>query len=354
MISVLYVDDEPDLLLVGKIFLERGGEMKVETSVTASDTLSKIAENRYDAIISDYMMPVMDGIEYLKAVRKIGDIPFVLFTGRGREEVVIEAISYGADFYLQKGGDPKSQFAELDHQIRLAIQRRQTEQELRKSREMTQILIDNLPDILILTDTTGVILSVNRTWLERHNFEIGSTIGENIFDILPVPVRESSRGIFARVISERKTLTLTSDYNGYIHENLFRPIFSEQGEIVYIAIFSKTGVEERPLPEDALECADAGIWEFEPVSGRLICTSLSPKKEEIFSHNEWMMRIHPDDISLMKEMYQDHLDEKVPYINLECRISDGENWKRVYIKGRVTRIQNGTPILLTGLWIPIS
>ena len=49
------------------------------------------------------------------------DIPFILFTGRGREEVVIEAINNGVDFYLQKGGDPKAQFAELGHKIKKAV-----------------------------------------------------------------------------------------------------------------------------------------------------------------------------------------------------------------------------------------
>ena len=63
-------------------------------------------------------MPEMDGIAFLKAVRqRYGDVPFILFTGRVREDVVIEAINNGVDFYLQKGGEVKAQFAELSHQI---------------------------------------------------------------------------------------------------------------------------------------------------------------------------------------------------------------------------------------------
>ena len=74
---------------------------------------------RYDAIISDYQMPEMDGITFLKELKASGNTtPFIIFTGRGREEVAIEALNEGADFYLQKGGEPKSQFAELAHKIR--------------------------------------------------------------------------------------------------------------------------------------------------------------------------------------------------------------------------------------------
>jgi len=79
----------------------------------------------YDAIVSDYQMPEMDGIEFLKTVRGSGsDMPFIIFTGKGREDVVIEAINNGADFYLQKGGNPKAQFAELSHKIKHAVRER--------------------------------------------------------------------------------------------------------------------------------------------------------------------------------------------------------------------------------------
>jgi len=109
MISALYVDDEPALLEIGKLFLERSGDVAVETEVSALRALKRIASGSFDAVISDYQMPEMDGIELLRKVRASGSrIPFIIFTGRGREEVVIEALNEGADFYLQKGGEAKS------------------------------------------------------------------------------------------------------------------------------------------------------------------------------------------------------------------------------------------------------
>ena len=107
MYTVLYVDDEPDDLELGRIFLERDGQLRVETRSSAAAGLEALRERPYDAIVSDYQMPGMDGISFLRAVRsEFGDIPFLLFTGRGREEVAIAAINNGADRYLQKGGDP--------------------------------------------------------------------------------------------------------------------------------------------------------------------------------------------------------------------------------------------------------
>jgi PAS domain S-box-containing protein len=130
-IRVLYVDDEPLLLELAQSFLEELGNFTVITSPSPRDSLASADLVSFDAIISDYQMPAMDGIAFLKKVReRCGDIPFILFTGRGREEVVIEAINNGADFYLQKGGDPEAQFAELAHKVRQAVARRKSEREI--------------------------------------------------------------------------------------------------------------------------------------------------------------------------------------------------------------------------------
>ena len=124
MLSALYVDDESDLLGIGKFFLESEGEFAIDTIESGSDALQMLSQKSYDAIISDYMMPGMDGIAFLHEVRKSDhDIPFLLFTGRGREEVVIQALNEGADFYIQKGGEATAQFTELSHKLRMAIER---------------------------------------------------------------------------------------------------------------------------------------------------------------------------------------------------------------------------------------
>ncbi|MDO9324516.1 MAG: PAS domain S-box protein [Methanoregula sp.] len=125
VIRLLYVDDESDLLDLGKLYLEKNGNFSVTTVGSATAALALLKREPFDAIVSDYQMPGMDGILFLVEVRaQFAQIPFILFTGRGREEVVIQAINSGADFYIRKGGDPDAQFAELAHKIRLAVSRR--------------------------------------------------------------------------------------------------------------------------------------------------------------------------------------------------------------------------------------
>ena len=128
MISVLYVDDEPALLEIAKIYVEASGEFSLDTLTSATDAISVLKSRQYDVIISDYQMPEMDGIAFIRALRHRGNTtPFIIFTGKGREEIVIQALNEGVDFYLQKGGEPRSQFAELQHKLRLAVERKRSE-----------------------------------------------------------------------------------------------------------------------------------------------------------------------------------------------------------------------------------
>ncbi len=109
-IDVLLLDDEEGFLEQEKIFLQRNNEKINPEAVTSPEESLKILENNsYDCIVSDYQMPNINGLKLLKKVKKEQelDIPFIIFTGKGRKEVAIEALNLGADRYLQKGGDPK-------------------------------------------------------------------------------------------------------------------------------------------------------------------------------------------------------------------------------------------------------
>ena len=143
MISVLLVDDEPAILDVAQIFLERGGGMNVSLSESGPKALEMLSLHHFDIIVSDYEMPGMNGIDLLKEVKSRGqDTPFIIFTGRGREHVAIEALNLGASFYLQKGGDPKSQFAELKNMIEKAVRHKAAEDEIRINESRLAAIID--------------------------------------------------------------------------------------------------------------------------------------------------------------------------------------------------------------------
>lgn len=189
-IRVLCVDDEPSLLALARMFLEKSGGFFVGTSTSAEEALDRHEIMSYDAIVSDYQMPGMDGIEFLKAVRlRFGDIPFILFTGRGREEVVIAAINNGADFYLQKGGDPKAQFAELAHKVRQAVRRKKAEVSLKESEEKYRMLVEHNRDgVFIVQDGKLVFYNNALTGLSRYTPE--ELEGMHLADLIAPEDRE--------------------------------------------------------------------------------------------------------------------------------------------------------------------
>lgn len=171
MLSALYVDDEPVLLEIGKLFLERSGKIHVDTLESAVDALERIKLIKYDIIISDYEMPGMDGITFLKAVRAEHPLlPFIIFTGKGREEVVIEALNNGADHYLQKGGATKPQYAELIHTIDRAVERKRAHDTIFHLNRLYSIISSINRAVLRIRDRQALLNEACRIAVEEGKF----------------------------------------------------------------------------------------------------------------------------------------------------------------------------------------
>lgn len=137
MIQVLHVDDEPDFAEMTAEFLRQlDDRFEVDTATSASEALEWLRENTVHCIVSDFEMPGQNGIEFLEAVRtEHPGLPFILYTGKGSEEVAREAISAGVTDYLQKGTGT-SQYEVLANRIKNAVSQFRTKRELDRSREL--------------------------------------------------------------------------------------------------------------------------------------------------------------------------------------------------------------------------
>ena len=253
MISLLYVDDEPDLLDLCKLFLEREGEFSVVTVTSAREGLKILAEGMIDAIVSDYQMPGMDGIDFLKQVRsEYKDIPFILFTGKGREEVVIEAIENGADFYLQKGGDPRAQFSELSHKIRQAVRRKKAEEELR----MMKATVSNAAEGILWINHDGGIAFFNDTICSMLGYSREEFSRLSIRDINPRFI-DNHLGTLWPGMSERKYLTVQDTHRKKDGSSIPVEIllnYIEFGPQAYVFAFVRD-ITDRKRADDELKSA---------------------------------------------------------------------------------------------------
>lgn len=169
-ISVLHVDDEPGFGDLTATFLERSDDrLSVEPVSQPADALSRAGAA--DCIVSDYDMPEMNGIELLDAIRaEHGEMPFILFTGKGNEEVASEAISAGVTDYLQKdrGVD---QYTILANRITNAVEQHRSryqlevrERELAETNTVLRTILETLPEGVFVEDTDERIVVVNEAF----------------------------------------------------------------------------------------------------------------------------------------------------------------------------------------------
>ena len=103
--KVLLVDDEKEFLEIMSERMEARG-MKVTTATTAGQALSIIEKESFDAIVMDFQMPGMDGMEALKLIKdKKPELQIILLTGYANVEKTVEAMKVGATDFLEKPAD---------------------------------------------------------------------------------------------------------------------------------------------------------------------------------------------------------------------------------------------------------
>ncbi|KUL04614.1 MAG: Multi-sensor signal transduction histidine kinase [Methanomicrobiales archaeon 53_19] len=204
--TLLYIDDEPDLLKIGQLFLEKNPMLTVSTCESAVDAIQILSNHPFDAIISDYQMPGMNGIQFLKHLRQNGDeTPFIIFTGKSREDVVIEAFNNGADFYIQKGGDLRSQFAELQNKIQYAIERKKVEKALKESEERYRNVVEAQTEFICRFRPDGTHLFVNEAYSTFFGMQDEEIIGTQFKPRIHPDDRKNVSRLFSSLTPENSS-----------------------------------------------------------------------------------------------------------------------------------------------------
>lgn len=235
IINILLVDDEETLLDASKLYLENLSEkFQIHPINSAKKALDKLKSTTFDIIISDYQMDKMNGLEFLEKLRSSGnETPFIIFTGKGREEVAIQALNLGADYYLQKGGETRSQFRELVNLIEKLVEKKQIDLARKRLLEQ-QISINKLA--LTLGDTRDLnriyktvfqyiyaIMDADTFVVDFYNkknktISHGYTLIEgNVLDIMmfpPIPLGHRESEIQTKVIESGEVI-----YKSHFYKN---------------------------------------------------------------------------------------------------------------------------------------
>ncbi|MFB6308612.1 MAG: PAS domain S-box protein [Haloarculaceae archaeon] len=169
-VRVLHVDDDPDFVDLTATHLQREDDrIDVVTENDPEDALDRVADDDIDCIVSDYDMPGMDGLAFLRAVREDDpDLPFILFTGKGGEEVASEAIAAGATDYLQKKSGTE-QYELLAARIVNAVTQYRSQQRAAK--------LDRAREIASSVNQ-ALVRATSREEIERESCRLLTTTGQ--------------------------------------------------------------------------------------------------------------------------------------------------------------------------------
>ncbi|MFH0968168.1 MAG: PAS domain S-box protein [Methanobacteriota archaeon] len=137
IIPILFIDDNKELCTLFQIYLEETGDFAVHTCHDGQDALEYLKNHTVMAVISDYDMPEMNGVDLLRKLRKSHPrLPFIMLTGNDSKETAIAALNAGADFYQNKGDDFEVQVLDLSHKVMVLTERHEAEEAARRKDEI--------------------------------------------------------------------------------------------------------------------------------------------------------------------------------------------------------------------------
>lgn len=171
--KVMLVDDEPGIRDQGKIFLEKfDPDFEVTSASSAILGMEKLFEEDFDIVVSDYQMPEVNGIEFLEKMREDGvQIPFIMFTGRGREEVAMKALNLGAQRYIKKGGGLKSQYWILGDAIKQEVIHFSVKNALKEKKRRYESFFKTIKDCAFITSKDGRWIEFNEAALDLFGYD---------------------------------------------------------------------------------------------------------------------------------------------------------------------------------------
>lgn len=223
-IRVLYVDDDAVMRVAVKDYVESMcNDINIDTCPSGADALRQLSregtETGYHAVISDYQMPEMDGIQLLRRLRENeSEIPFLIFTGRSREEIAIKALNSGADYYLAKGDKPELLFPELIHALKFLVRERWQRNELLVTSQKLRAIMENAKATIIVMDLDSNVQYINPAAIETFGWAREEVLGRQmpwLLDSYDVVVKDRVRdlmltGKVVRYGGKRKTKEGTS------------------------------------------------------------------------------------------------------------------------------------------------
>lgn len=202
-IRVLHLDDDRALLDVAEEFLELASDhIDIVPETAPERAIERLQTESFDCVISDYEMPGMTGLEFLEHVRSDDpELPFILFTGRGSEEIASKAISHGVTDYLEKesGGE---QYTVLANRIENAVSQYRTEREIERRSAWYEQILNHSSDYVLIVDAAGKVTYASPSIERVMGYPPDAIVGTDAFEFVYEPDREFAVAALQETIAE--------------------------------------------------------------------------------------------------------------------------------------------------------
>lgn len=237
---LLFVDDQRQSQESFRLYMEKNYRVSVVCASSAKDALDILHRRDFDAVVCDSEMPGGSGVDLLRSMRSRGDDrPFILFAGKSRDGVIEEALNAGASGYVRNEGDLSTVFSELYHLVLNSVNARRKEQELLRTKERLESLIENSFDAVMLFDLNGRVLSANPAATSIYGWRKEEMIG-SVLPMVPEEEKSTVLRYFREVADKRKAMGYSGVRIGREGKRMVMnmsvsPVQDEEGNVVAIA-----------------------------------------------------------------------------------------------------------------------
>jgi PAS domain S-box-containing protein len=335
--TVLVADDNADMRRHIQSVLQK--QYRVITAANGLQALQKIRVEKPLLVLSDIMMPVMNGIELLKQIKQnkqTAQLPVILLTARAGEESRLEGFETGADDYLVKPFSANELIARVRAQIHIAQTRKAVEERLRNflMQAPAAIAIIEGPDHVFTLANKLFQKVFARTEQQLLNYTIRQAFpeveGQGIYEIFDQVYRSAEPYVqygFPATFNE-DGVAKTGYYDYVIH-----PIKNDEGEVndlMAIAIDVTESINARKKIEESEERfrtlaneAPLFVWltDKELYTTFLNETGLKYFGVKTINGLSWKKFIHPDDLDRVLKIMWDAALDHMPY-TLEMRLKN--------------------------------
>ena len=196
MITVLFVDDNTDLLAQVRSFLEKTGEIKIDNAHSIKQAIEKLKGRNYDVIVACEQQPDvngiefvadMNGIEFIKYLKSVGNItPVILLGRRGPAKIAVMEVTHGTEVTFPKTGDIRPQVFEMINLIKQTLLRKKSEREIKAQNEQLAAILSATP-LGIFQARNGIIEWANRQFPAMLGYEDAQIVGKDLRMLLSSP-----------------------------------------------------------------------------------------------------------------------------------------------------------------------